>query len=127
MCVCVCVYVCVCAQCALCVCVCRLILTLAGTLFTPTKPCVLYLHRMFSMTSQSILCVQMYCNGHTQYTVYNKAVHYYFRKVRPYNRKMTSKVLKLFCDMKSHPARAALLLLKTTGIPHEEVRLDLFR
>merc|ERR1712013_595043 len=78
-------------------------------------------------TSQSILCVQMYCNGHTQYTVYNKAVHYYFRKVRPYNRKMTSKVLKLFCDMKSHPARAGLLLLKTTGIPHEEVRLDLFR
>ena len=40
---------------------------------------------------------------------------------------MAAPGLRLFCDMKSHPARATLLLLKTAGIPHEEVRLDLFR
>merc|ERR1711963_1334628 len=41
--------------------------------------------------------------------------------------KMSSPALRLFCDRKSHPARAGLLLLKTTNIPHEEVKLNLFR
>jgi len=40
---------------------------------------------------------------------------------------MAAPALRLFCDRKSHPARAALLLLKTTNIPHEEVKLNLFR
>jgi len=40
---------------------------------------------------------------------------------------MAAPALRLFADRKSHPARAALLLLKTTNIPHEEVKLNLFR
>jgi glutathione S-transferase len=40
---------------------------------------------------------------------------------------MAAPALRLFCDRKSHPSRAALLLLKTTNIPHEEVKLNLFR
>eukprot|EP00092_Neocalanus_flemingeri_P028435 GFUD01030876.1.p1 GENE.GFUD01030876.1~~GFUD01030876.1.p1 ORF type:complete len:224 (-),score=68.80 GFUD01030876.1:97-768(-) len=40
---------------------------------------------------------------------------------------MAAPVLRLFCDRKSHPARAALLLLKTTNIQHEEVQLNLFK
>ena len=40
---------------------------------------------------------------------------------------MAAPALRLFCDRKSHPARSALLLLKATNIPHEEVKLNLFR
>jgi len=35
--------------------------------------------------------------------------------------------LRLFCDRKSHPSRAAIFLLQATKIPHEEVSLNLFR
>ena len=35
--------------------------------------------------------------------------------------------LKLFCDRISHPSRAALLLLRNTGIAHEEVKVTLFK
>ena len=35
--------------------------------------------------------------------------------------------LKLFCDRISHPSRAALLLLRNTGLAHQEVKVALFR
>merc|ERR1719193_2421860 len=40
---------------------------------------------------------------------------------------LTRMALRLFCDRKSHPSRAAILLLQATKIPHEEVSLNLFR
>ena len=40
---------------------------------------------------------------------------------------MAANSLRLFCDRKSHPSRAALLLLKTANVQHEEVKVNLFR
>merc|ERR1712179_456975 len=56
-----------------------------------------------------------------------QAYECYFLSDKKNSFTMAAPALRLFCDRKSHPARSALLLLKATNIPHEEVKLNLFR